>query len=335
MRPVIKQQSALRAPLNHILGTEANTRILRVLSETEEPLSISRLADRSMLAISGVSKAISVLEEAGIVEYIGSGSRRPVRFRTAYPLADAIRTLYRAERSRFDDIVSELRQAAKALTPLPRSVWLEGPVVSGSDRIGDPIIVGILTGARELDRTLSTWEAASENVEREQDVTVEVHGRTIADLMAVTPEERETLKHALPILGPPPFDILKSSALPKHRSRVAHRPFSHAELDERALALARAVAERIRTDPGIIERANLYLDTRMISASPGEQRALGEWKRVFRTMTVPRLRRFLIEKSERATRLRQSSPFAGVLSSDEREVLIAAHFDTESAAKHS
>jgi hypothetical protein len=202
---------------------------------------------------------------------------------------------------------------------------MERPVVSGSDRIGDPLIVGLLTGARERDRTVSAWEAAIEDIERSQDVSVEVRGRTAADLMAATHEEREALRHAVPILGPAPLDIIKSSALPRHSSAPVKRPFSHAELDVRARALARAVAERIRTDPGIVERASALLDVRMISASHGEQRALREWKRVFRTMTLPRLRRFPIEDSDRATRLRRTSPFAGVLSAEKREALIAAH----------
>lgn len=325
MRPVTKRQSALRAPLNDILGTEAHVRILRVLSETEDPLSISRLAERSMLAISGVSKALSSLEEAGIVEYIGAGARRPVQFRPSHPLADAVRTLFRSERSRFDKIVAELKRAARSIAPLPRSVWIEGPVVSGSDRIADPLIIGILTGARELDRSLASWEDAIEDIERAQDVSVEIRGRTAADLIAATHEEREALRRALPILGPPPLEIIKSSALPKRKSTLATRPFSHAELDARARALATAVAERIRTDPGIVERASAHVDARMMIASPGEQRELREWKRILRTMSLPRLRRFLAENSERATRLRQTFPFAGVISDEEREAVIAAH----------
>ena len=47
MRPTAKLQSALRTPLNDILGTEANVRILRVLADngfrsyTVVPLAIS------------------------------------------------------------------------------------------------------------------------------------------------------------------------------------------------------------------------------------------------------------------------------------------------------
>jgi DNA-binding transcriptional ArsR family regulator len=325
MRPVTKRQSALRAPLNYILGTEAHVRILRVLSETENPLSISRLADRSMLAISGVSKALSSLEEAGIVEYIGAGARRPVQLRPSHPLADAVHAIFRAERSRFDKIIAELKRAARLITPPPRSAWIEGPVVSGSDRIEDALIVGILTGARELDRSLASWEDAIEDIERAQDVSVEIHGRTAADLIAATHEEREALRRALPILGAPPLEIIKSSALPKRKSTVPSRPFSHAELDARARALATAVAERIRADPGIVEQARAQIDTRMMIAAPGEQRELREWKRILRTMSLPRLRRFLTENSERANRLRQTFPFTGVIGAEEREALIAAH----------
>jgi hypothetical protein len=322
MRPITKRQSALQAPLNDILGTEANVRLLRVLSGTEEPLSPSRLAEQTMLALSGIAKAVSTLEETGIVEYVGAGSRRPIRLRAKHPLADAIRALFRAERSRFDTIVDELKRAAHRISPLPQSVWIHGPVARGEDRLSDPLIIGLLTGARELDQAISSWEALLEDLERDQDVSLDVRGRTAADLLAGTDEEREALRHVLPILGPPPLSIVNPSTVREHQPASRKRAFSHAELDARARALATAVAERIRTDPGIVEQANAHLDARLTSASPGELR---EWKRILRTMSLPRLRRFLVEESERANRLRQSSPFAGALSAEDRERLMAEY----------
>ncbi|MBK8058777.1 MAG: hypothetical protein IPK33_13275 [Gemmatimonadetes bacterium] len=53
MRPILNRQSALRAPLNDILGTEANVRLLRALAATAAPMSPSRLAEATGLHLSG------------------------------------------------------------------------------------------------------------------------------------------------------------------------------------------------------------------------------------------------------------------------------------------
>ena len=55
------------------------------------------------------------------------------------------------------------------------------------------------------------------------------------------------------------------------------------------------------------------------TCSAREQKELIEWKRILQSMSIPRLKRFLVDDSERAIRLRQSSPFVGALSQDELE----------------
>lgn len=42
------------------------------------------------------------------------------------------------------------------------------------------------------------------------------------------------------------------------------------------------------------------------------------------TVPVPDLLEFLVAPTERATRLRQSSPFVGILTSEERDAVFAA-----------
>jgi hypothetical protein len=93
---------------------------------------------------------------------------------------------------------------------------------------------------------------------------------------------------------------------------------THAVLDRRALALARAIADRLKVDPSLVDSARRYIDARLTVASPGERLELLEWRDVISDMSVARLRRFLIEESPRATRLRQSLPFLGALSDEER-----------------
>ena len=68
MRPVAKRQSTLRYPLNSILGTEANVRVLRVLSFTSSLRSYSELARETGLSDPGLRRSVSSLEKVGLVD---------------------------------------------------------------------------------------------------------------------------------------------------------------------------------------------------------------------------------------------------------------------------
>ena len=323
MRPVLNRQSALKAPLNEILGREANVRILRALSGTDEPVSPSRLAELTELHISGIARTVALLEDHGIVETVGVGTRRPVQYRRTHPLAPAIEALFQAERARFNTIVDRLTDAARRTAPPPRAAWIQGPVLEDRDGPGDPLIVGLLGGVRDLEATVSGYEEALGDLELEQDVTIEIKARTEADLSAGTDEELAALRRVLPLLGPPPLAIISADAGAAPATK--RQSYTHAELDARARDLAGAIALRLQSDPSLVARARTHIAERLTSAAAGERRELREWDRILRTMSLPRLRRFLVDTGQRATRLRQTLPFTGILSPEERDEIIAAH----------
>ena len=91
----------------------------------------------------------------------------------------------------------------------------------------------------------------------------------------------------------------------------------HERLDERSLALHAAVAAKIRRNPALIERAraNLYRWRASLSGS-----WMDEWQTIL-DGPLEGVVACLNERSERATRLRQSSPFAGLLTSRERRAI--------------
>src|SRR4051812_12768908 len=91
MRPVAKRQSALRAPLNHILGTEANVRVLRILASLTEPIAAPELAKRAALQRSSVHRTLKDLETYGIVSFVGVTQRATVSLRSQNPLSHALR----------------------------------------------------------------------------------------------------------------------------------------------------------------------------------------------------------------------------------------------------
>jgi hypothetical protein len=91
---------------------------------------------------------------------------------------------------------------------------------------------------------------------------------------------------------------------------------THLDIDRRSLALARAIAERIDQDP---ERRGLRkaqaVCAHWTQAVP--QPIVEEWRRLLEK-DWPVIREVLLSTDETGCRLRQSSPFCGILSPIER-----------------
>ncbi len=161
MRRTVRPQSALRAPLNTILGTEANVRLLRVLERTHEPMSGAELARETALTPPAVYAALDRLSETGMVERLGLKSRGQFRWNEKHPIASALRSLFAFERGRVERLVEGLKQAASSLSPPPRSVWWYGPSARSEDRLGDPLQVAIVADARTSSPSLIRNESSS------------------------------------------------------------------------------------------------------------------------------------------------------------------------------
>ena len=94
---------------------------------------------------------------------------------------------------------------------------------------------------------------------------------------------------------------------------------SHQWIEQRSLALHEAVAARLEADPTLlgIAKANLQ---RWLATSP--QPALVEWRDVLDRLPLSHLLALLRSNDAHAVRLRQSSPFAGVLTPEERQSIL-------------
>ena len=92
----------------------------------------------------------------------------------------------------------------------------------------------------------------------------------------------------------------------------------HSILDARSLAMHCLIARKLARDPELMEipRRNLaaWKKARPKAERP---RCLDQWAEILRR-PWPEIAALLVSTSERATRLRQSSPFAGVLTPTER-----------------
>lgn len=317
MRSPSQPHSVLRFPLNHLLGTEVNMRILRLLAMNTVPMSKSEIARRTALNASGVGRSIEELADMAIIGSLGTGSRRLYHLRAEHPLARPLAELFEAEQDRFVSLIDGLREAAHQLKPPPHAAWIQGPVTREVDELGDPLSVRILASARDIDRMVEYLWAEVRMLESDFDVTISVQGLTLADFPMLAPEERADLETTISLLGPPPLAIFSEVDIDQKRLPAG----SHQELDRRALDFAKAVAEKLSGDPSLVDQARKYIKRRLRLASSSERKVHEEWDRILRTMPIGRLKKFLVESSERATRLRQSLPFVGVLSREELEEL--------------
>jgi hypothetical protein len=98
---------------------------------------------------------------------------------------------------------------------------------------------------------------------------------------------------------------------------------THQEIDERSLALHWLVVDKIRREPALFDKARRTLARWRSTVCPASQPYLEEWERLMDEGLDASLAA-AVEESERATALRQSSPFAGVLSNQERFAFLKA-----------
>jgi hypothetical protein len=87
--------------------------------------------------------------------------------------------------------------------------------------------------------------------------------------------------------------------------------------------LHQLVAKKLHADPTLLAKARANV-RRWQRSNGGPSAALVEWEQI-RRGHADQVAAFLVERSERATRLRQSSPFAGILTDDERLAIYESH----------
>ena len=94
----------------------------------------------------------------------------------------------------------------------------------------------------------------------------------------------------------------------------------HDLIDRRSLELNRLVAEKIRRQPELMDsvRSRLERTLRESRLSESSKDALREWQIILSTHSLNEVLEILTEDSDEGQRLRQSSPFSGILSQRER-----------------
>ena len=95
----------------------------------------------------------------------------------------------------------------------------------------------------------------------------------------------------------------------------------HQRIDARSLAMHRAIAEKVRANPQLVEvaRDNIKRWSRIGAASPKYYK---DWLDLL-DRPLPELLDLLVDESEWMTAMRQIGPFAGVLTPQERWAIYA------------
>ena len=102
---------------------------------------------------------------------------------------------------------------------------------------------------------------------------------------------------------------------------VAEAYSDHQRLDARSLALHGLIARKILADPALITQARATL-MRWRAQAPEPMAPYLEWERILEG-TPEEIAAFLTSTTETATRLRQSTPFTGSLTPEERSLFFS------------
>jgi len=97
----------------------------------------------------------------------------------------------------------------------------------------------------------------------------------------------------------------------------------HRILDARSLAMHCMIVQKISRDPRLLEKAKANLSRWSARIDEPTPRFLKEWQEIL-DKPWPTIAETMTSMNEDATRLRSSSPFAGVLTEKEREQIYAA-----------
>ena len=299
MRPIASEQSFVRFPLNELLGTAANVRLLRTLcDEVAGPLSATDAAERAGLTEAGARRALSRLVRTGFVVRIGEGRSLHFGLRDRDPVLQALSALFGIERTRFDALLAAIRATFEPLSEV-RVAWISDL----PQRVGEPLHLYLFTDAVSLPTLSTSIRQRIVAVEKEFDLTIEVHVLTPAEAPAVD-WRRATLVAGLP---------------PVERSDVPSRPSTHADRDRRALRLSEAIAALMDKDSSLTPRAVRHLERILLEEHGAASHDLREWLDILTSYSPERLKQFVVADTPRANRLRQSSPLFAVLTPDERD----------------
>jgi DNA-binding MarR family transcriptional regulator len=306
MRPIVSDQNSLRHPLNELLGTQAQVRLLRVLAnEVDGSLTAPDAAEHAGLTIPGAHKALKRLVQTGFVVRVGGGRKHQYELCRSDKLVSAIAELFQSEKERYEDLLGAIKDKLERLVPYARAAWIQ----DFPNEFGDSMILGVLHGTKHLSGYVQRLQKQLYQVGRDFDLTFEVNGYTKADLPDLEADK------VTPLYGVLPF--------PDEYSREMNAtPLTHEQKDQQMLNLSRKLAKAINLDTSLVRRAKEHVQRILKSDHGSATKDIEEWRDILESYSIRRLSQFLISTSQRANRLRQSNPLFAILNTEERNRML-------------
>ena len=306
MRPIASEQDPLHYPLNELFGTQAHVRLLRVMAnEVDGPLTASDVAKRAGLTVPGAKKALGRLLRSGFISRVGGGRNHQYEIRCSDRLMQLTLELFRAEKDRYEQMLTTIKKEVRNLTPPLHAAWIQ----KFPKEIDEPLKLGLLHETRHLTECVRQLQTKLNQVENEYDLTIELEGYTKADISGLKLDDFIVLYGVVPTPDSPTKQQTKN-------------PLTHRQKDRQLLVLSRKLARAIEQDTSLLRRAKNHIN-RLLKEDQGmAARDLMEWREILDMYSIQRLVRFLTSSSERANRLRQSNPFFAILDFDEQARLL-------------
>ena len=99
----------------------------------------------------------------------------------------------------------------------------------------------------------------------------------------------------------------------------------HSAIDARSLDMDRLIAQRLRENPAVLDKARSVLAKWMTSCDASVRPVFEEWRAIL-DGPISGVFSVLEGVDERSMRLRQSSPFCGILTPAERTAILMSHW---------
>ena len=300
MRPPRIKRSSLRYPLDNVLGTPAMVRLIRVLVyDVNGAVGITEATKLAGLTPPGTRKAMESLERLGVVSRVGTGRAQKYAPKENNPYLPLLREMFSLEQRQHEELLQELRNAVGI--PEIKEAWLRDIPTEPSHNL-ELIVVAETKTINWIGNELRVRVT---NIEKQFNLLIEIN-------VFIRADKPEIPNDAVILWG---F---------REKTEI-NRPLSiqtQAESEKRSLRMARAIADLIKSDPSLTQRA-IYYTNRLLHEGQGmANNDISEWRQLLETYSPERLRELLVSKSSRAERLRRSSPFFSVLTAEERDRMI-------------
>ena len=207
MRRPSSPQSTLRYPLNAILASEGNVRVVRELFRHGGELSAPAIASRVGLTAKHVRQVAGSLVALTLVEEVGQGRYLLYRLRRAHALYTPLDTLFRAESERFEGMLRAIRNSVVHGGEKVRALWLYGSAARGDDRPGSDVDLALVAEEDVLHGIVEQVRARLRASGEVLGLGFSVVGLTPADVLRLSagdPWWNSVRAEAIPLVGPDP-----------------------------------------------------------------------------------------------------------------------------------